>query len=83
MIAKVFLIVLALVMVVAACAFFYIGPRNVIGVLTYGRQARDGDLRVGDAAPPVSLVALDGESQRELSEWIGMRPLVLVFGSFT
>ncbi len=83
MFAKVFLIVLALVMVVAACAFFYIGPRNVIGVLTYGRQARDGDLQVGDAIPTVSVVALDGESQRELSEWIGMRPLVLVFGSFT
>ena len=59
------------------------GPRFVIGLLTYGRQAREGDLRVGDPAPVVSLVDLDGSTQRELSEWIGEKPLVLVFGSFT
>jgi len=29
------------------------------------------------------LVALVGSTSHELSEWIGPRPLVLVFGSFT
>jgi hypothetical protein len=83
MLKKVLLIVLGVVLVIAAAAFFYIGPRNVIGVLTYGQQARDGDLQVGDAAPIVDVVALDGENRRPLSDFIGMRPLVLVFGSFT
>ena len=83
MLGKILLIVLAVVLVVAAGAFFYVGPRNVIGILTYGQQARDGDLEIGDAAPGVQVVALDGSSQRPLTDWVGMRPLVLVFGSFT
>ena len=83
MLGKVLLIAVAVVLVVAAGTFFYIGPRFVIGILTYGRQARDGDLQVGDAAPAVTLVALDGASQLPLTNWIGMRPLVVVFGSFT
>jgi len=61
----------------------WIGPRNVIGLLTYGRQRREGSLRVGDAAPVVELVDRDGATRRSLAEWIGPRPLVLVFGSFT
>ncbi len=59
------------------------GPRFVIGIMTYGRQAREGDLKVGDPAPVVSLVALDGSTRQGLNEWIGEKPLVLVFGSFT
>ena len=55
MLGKVLLIAVAALLVIAACAFFYIGPRNVIGILTYGRQARDGNLQVGDAAPAVTL----------------------------
>ena len=83
MLGKILLIAVAVVLVVAAGAFFYIGPRNVIGVLTYGQQARDGDLQVGDATPAVTLVALDGTSELPLTNWIGMKPLVVVFGSFT
>jgi hypothetical protein len=83
MLAKVLLVVVGVVVAIAAIAFFYIGPRNVIGVLTYGRQARDGDIKVGDAAPEVILVSLDGSSQRPLATWIKDRPVVLVFGSFT
>ena len=83
MLDKVLLIAFALLVVIAACAFFYFGPRNVIGILTYGRQARDGDLQVGDVAPAVTLVTLDGTSRLPITNWIGQRPLVLVFGSFT
>ena len=83
MLRKILLLAVAVLLAIAAGAFFYIGPRNVIGILTYGRQARDGDLRVGDAAPAVTLVGLDGTSQLPLTSWIRMRPLVLVFGSFT
>jgi len=42
-----------------------------------------GNLKVGSAAPDVTLVALDGESKFQLRERVGGKPLVLVFGSFT
>ena len=83
MVAKVLLIAAGLLLVVAGCIVFYMGPRNVIGILTYGQQAREGDLMVGDVAPEVMLVDLDGSSSRPLAGWVGDRPLVLVFGSFT
>ncbi len=64
-------------------AIVWIGPRNLIGWWRYGRQARQGMLQVGDPAPDVPLVELDGVTSRSLSEWIGDRPLIVVFGSFT
>jgi len=83
MIKKVLLIAGGLVLVTIVGAVIWIGPRFIIGILTYGRQAREGTLQVGDPAPVVSLVDVDGSTSHELSEWIGPRPLVLVFGSFT
>jgi hypothetical protein len=81
---KKILIVFALVVVAAAIGFVaMIGPRNLIGYIMYGGQAREGNLKVGDLAPDVALVALDGVTSRTLSEWIGPSPLVIVFGSFT
>jgi hypothetical protein len=58
------------------------GPRNLIGMLRYD-QRKEGALKVGDRAPDVSLVALDGKTPVRLQDSIGDRPLVLVFGSFT
>ncbi len=83
MIGKILLFSAALLFLIGVSVFFYIGPRNVIGILTYGRQARDGKLQVGDVAPSVTLVALDGANRRPLEEWVGVQPLVLIFGSFT
>ena len=37
----------------------------------------------GDTAPNVRLLALDGQTTFHLSDRIGQRPLVLVFGSYT
>ena len=55
----------------------------VVGFFRYGlAYGRIGDLRRGDAAPDASVVALDGSEVR-LSDHVGMRPLVLVFGSYT
>jgi hypothetical protein len=51
-------------------------------VSTILRYQRPDHLRVGDEAPPLELLRLDGEPQR-LDELVGGRPLVLVFGSFT
>jgi hypothetical protein len=66
----------------AALAFFWIGPRDLIGILRYD-QRREGSLKVGDLAPDVALASLDGASPVRLRERLAGRPLVLVFGSFT
>ena len=46
-------------------------------------QARNGSLRVGDAAPDFRLSAADRSSQVQLSSFRGQKPVVLVFGSHT
>lgn len=71
-----------MVIAVAAVALVYIGPRNLWGMLRYD-QRRDGDLAVGDQAPDVALLALDGATRVNLRERMGARPLVLIFGSYT
>ena len=58
------------------------GPRNLIGMIRYD-QREDGRLKVGDKAPDVTLLALDGKTPVKLSERLGGKPTVLVFGSFT
>jgi hypothetical protein len=58
------------------------GPRNLIGMLRYD-QRQEGTLKVGDRAPDVSLVALDGRTPVRLSGEFGGKPTVLIFGSFT
>lgn len=72
-----------LVLGVAAATFVVvkIGPRNIIGMLRYD-QRRDGDLKVGDRAPEIQLVALDGKARRALIP-DRTKPTVLIFGSFT
>lgn len=58
------------------------GPRMAWGMLRYD-QRHEGALKVGDRAPDVALVALDGSTRERLAARIGGRPLVLTFGSFT
>ena len=57
------------------------GPKDYWGMLRYD-QREEGDLAVGDAAPDVVVRALDGAPAR-LSDRLGARPVVLVFGSYT
>lgn len=70
--------------VLAVAGFTYMvgGPRNLIGMLRYD-QREEGTLKVGDRAPDVMLLALDGATPVRLSDRIGGKPTVLVFGSFT
>ena len=80
------LIIFVAVLAIAYCALSYFmgGPRDVYGFLRYALPHwHRGDLRVGDRAPNVQLVVLDGQTKFLLSEKIGKRPLVLVFGSYT
>lgn len=71
-----------LIAAVVAYGVISFGPRNVIGMLRYD-QRREGDLKVGDRAPDVGLVALDGATPVHLKDAVGGQPLVVVFGSFT
>ena len=74
----------AVVVVLAVGGMTYMigGPRNLIGMLRYD-QRQEGTLKVGDRAPDVTLVALDGKTPVRLSQELGGQPTVIVFGSFT
>lgn len=63
-----------------------LGASGVLGSLAgspRGSRASAGKLKVGDEAPDVELVALDGSSRFRLRERLGNKPLVLIFGSYT
>jgi len=79
---KILLGVGLLVVAVVAYGVYSFGPSNVIGMLRYD-QREEGKLKVGDRAPDVALVALDGTTPVFLKDAIGGKPLVMVFGSFT
>lgn len=82
MLKTVLLGMLALTVVAAAIAVAKMGPRNIIGMIRYDWR-QEGTLRVGDGAPDLELLELDGKTTARLSEHLGGRPCVLVFGSFT
>ncbi|HEY7112950.1 MAG TPA: hypothetical protein VIA45_08455 [Thermoanaerobaculia bacterium] len=72
-----------LVFAAVAYAVISFGPKNIIGMLRYD-QRQEGSLKVGDAAPNVELLALDGKTAVPLKDSFGGgKPTVLVFGSFT
>ncbi len=75
-------VVFGLVALALGAICWMIGPSNVIGMLLYD-QRREGTLKVGDRAPDVTLIGLDGVSEAKLAGRFGPRPLVLIFGSFT
>ncbi|MGH9443259.1 MAG: hypothetical protein ACRD16_13405 [Thermoanaerobaculia bacterium] len=70
------------ILAVTAFAAWKIGPRNVLGMLRYDTR-HEGSLRVGDRAPDAILRLPDGSGTTRISDHIGGKPLVLVFGSFT
>jgi hypothetical protein len=82
MLKKILIVVGLLVLGAVTFVVAKMGPRNVIGMLRYD-QREEGKLKVGDAAPDVALVALDGSTPMRLKDSVGGKPLVLVFGSFT
>lgn len=83
MLKKIVIVVAALALLALGAVTYMIGgPRNLIGMLRYD-QRQEGTLKVGDRAPDVGLIALDGTTPVKLSEQLGGRPTVLIFGSFT
>ena len=79
---RIFPWIAGVVLLLAIGAAAFIGPRNIAGLIRYG-HTEQGMLRVGDRAPDVVLLSLDGKTRSHLSEYVGAKPLVVVFGSFT
>ena len=79
---KVLLGLVAVLVIAASVMVVKIGPRNVIGLLRYDTR-KEGDLRVGDRAPDVMLLSLDGKTRQPLLARDTSKPTVLIFGSFT
>ncbi len=79
---RVFLWIAGVVLLLVVGAALFIGPRNIAGLIRYGHTEL-GMLRVGDRAPDVVLLSLDGKTRSHLREYVGSKPLVVVFGSFT
>ena len=79
---RVLLVIALLVLIAGGFVVWRIGPRNIIGFLRYD-QRREGTLKVGDRAPDVALVELDGRGRAQLQQYVGGKPLVVIFGSFT
>jgi hypothetical protein len=82
MVKKILIVVGFLVLAAVGWALYSIGPRNIIGMLRYD-QREEGKLKVGDPAPDVELLALDGATPVRLKDSVGGKPLVIVLGSFT
>lgn len=60
------------------------GPKEAMQMVRYALpHMHRGNLKVGDSAPDVRLVSLDGTTRFQLRKHLEGRPLVLVFGSFT
>ena len=78
----VLLIVAALAVLFGVAVWKIGGPSMLLGMLRYDER-REGSFRVGDRAPDVSLVKLDGTGWTSLAGSFGRRPVVLVFGSYT
>src|SRR5690242_5008853 len=60
-------------------------PMPMMMVLPFGtlwKSARAGSVSAGDAAPDFRLPTLDHKSTVQLSSFRGVRPVVLVFGSY-
>jgi hypothetical protein len=78
---RIALAVVVLLVVAAGVMAAKIGPRNIIGMLRYDTR-RAGALKVGDRAPQIELMSLDGKTRESLII-DRAKPTVLIFGSFT
>lgn len=59
-------------------------PKDAYGMVRYALpHMHRGKLKVGDDAPDARLVTLNGSDHFHIRERTGVKPLVLVFGSFT
>jgi hypothetical protein len=77
-------VVVLLIGAYTALSFMAGSPKDAFYMLRFALpHMHAGKLKVGDDAPNVSLVALDGTTRFPLHDRLTGKPLVLVFGSFT
>ena len=73
-----------LVLAFVGLSFMAGSPKDALAMVRFALpHMHVGNLKPGDSAPDVRLVALDGKNRFHLRERIKERPLVLIFGSFT
>jgi hypothetical protein len=73
-----------LVLAFAGLSFMAGSPKDVYGLVRYALpHMHRGKLHVGEDAPDVKLLGLDGSSHFHLRERTGTKPLVVIFGSYT
>lgn len=73
-----------LILAFAGLSFMAGSPKDVYGMVRYAfPHMHRGKLHVGEDAPDVRLLALDGSNHFHLRERTGSRPLVVIFGSYT
>jgi hypothetical protein len=78
------IVVLLILAVVIGLSVMAGSLRGAYGLVRYALpHMHRGTLRVGDDAPDAALLALDGSSRFHIRERTGVRPLVIVFGSYT
>ena len=59
-------------------------PKDAVYMVRYALpHMHRGTLKVGDAAPDARVFALNGDETFHIRERTGVKPLVIVFGSFT
>jgi len=83
---KWFVISLAVILIAAFVVLSVLAgsPKDAVQMARYALPyMHRGNLKVGDGAPDVRLVGLDGRTRFHLRDHQTGRPLVLVFGSFT
>ena len=74
--------VLVAIVLLAGGAYFYALKEAWIHYNEYDIRT-EGTLRVGDLAPDLELESSDGSGPRKLSDLFQLKPLVLIFGSYT
>ena len=79
---KVLLIFAIVALIACGVLVYHVGPRNIIGMLRYD-QRREGTLKVGDKAPDIGVMALDGSGRTSLLSHPAGKPLIFIFGSYT
>lgn len=80
-------LILAFVLFLAVAGALFLGYREALkrAWIRYNEYdiRSEGVLKVGDPAPDLELFRVEGDSRLRLSELYSLRPVVLVFGSYT
>ena len=76
-----------LLLVGAGALTMWLGPHAIVNTdwvdMTFQDARREGTLKVGDPAPDLTLLGIDGRTPVRIGEYFGVKPTVLMFGSLS